>query len=162
MMTSLRSWRLRPAKEGGGWAVKGPAFGCFDRADKNPKNRSKNSSFPTQKAITKLSQSLHIQAFTAIYISSQHAKMTTTTALVLALSTLALLSCAHARPHNASFGLLGGGRSMHMELVSGNSSVDVRLGKVYEQTANGIPVPGHRLPSLASLQPAVTNGELDV
>jgi hypothetical protein len=67
---------------------------------------------------------------------------------------LALLCSAAAS--GPTFSLVG--RSTHLRLSSGNNSIDVRVGKIFEADAQGRPVPGHVLPSLASIQPIITNG----
>jgi hypothetical protein len=77
-------------------------------------------------------------------------------ALVLAAAVLLCSSTASASG-STTFELVG--RSTHLRLTSGNSSVNVRIGRVFETTAEGTKVQGHALPSLASLQPAVSNGE---
>jgi len=69
-------------------------------------------------------------------------------------AVLLLLACTAghaAAEHPAAFQIVGA--STHIRLTSGNNSVDVRLGKMYEVDANGVPVPGHALPALASLHP---------
>ena len=74
----------------------------------------------------------------------------------VACVALVMLGCVAAdRPE---FSLQG--RRAHIRLAAGNDAVDVRLGRVFEATAAGTPVPGKSLPNLASLNPSsVTNGE---
>ena len=74
----------------------------------------------------------------------------------LLLALLLLTVSAGLAADTPTFSLVG--RSTHLRLSQGNSSVDVRVGKVFEASAEG-PVQGHALPSLASLQPVITNGE---
>ncbi|GBF91264.1 hypothetical protein Rsub_03584 [Raphidocelis subcapitata] len=75
------------------------------------------------------------------------------------LLLLALLGTLVVTPSSAqapAFQLVG--NSAHMRLQQGNQTVDLRVGRVYETNAAGTPVPGHALPSLASLSPVMTNG----
>ncbi|KAI8476902.1 MAG: hypothetical protein J3K34DRAFT_502663 [Monoraphidium minutum] len=76
------------------------------------------------------------------------------------LLALALLICTSRLVDGATFSLVG--RSTHMRLTEGASSIDVKVGKVFEADANGLPVPGHALTSLAAIQPTIVNGTTEL